>query len=97
MAYPLVMLEWEDSAQPVANWQWVEEFEAPGAVIIRSVGWLVRNDDQLKVLAPNLGGQGGAEEQMSGMIQIPARCVVRETRLTCPSSRPAKAPKRQAA
>lgn len=49
-------------------------------VRIRSVGWLIADGD-VKALAPNLGGVDGAAEQVSGVIQIPARCVISITGL----------------
>lgn len=48
---PLVMIEWEDSAQPIAQWQFLSDLELPGVVRCVSVGWLVR-DDHVKALAP---------------------------------------------
>lgn len=55
-------------------------------------------DDDVKALAPNMGALDDANSvQVSGVIQIPARCVLNVTRLTepdltcCPSSRPARA------
>lgn len=51
---PLVMVEWEDSAQPIPNWTYLSSFEAPGTIRCASVGWLIR-DDEIKALAPNMG------------------------------------------
>lgn len=86
---PLVLIEWEDSAQPIPGWSYLASFEAPGTVLCASVGWLIRDDD-VKALAPNMGGINDERSvQVSGVIQIPARCVVRvtelsEPKLTCP-------------
>lgn len=50
-----------------------------------SVGWLIRDDDQVKALAPNLGAINDKNSvQVSGVIQIPTRCVVNLTRLREP-------------
>ncbi len=73
--YPLVLVTWEDSVQPMASWQWLEDFEPGGIVHIRSVGWLL-SDGDVKVLAPNIGGVDSPTDQASGIIHIPARCVV---------------------
>ncbi|MGD9966718.1 MAG: hypothetical protein AB7T59_09375 [Hyphomonadaceae bacterium] len=106
-ACPLVLIEWEDSAQPVAAWSHLKHFEPGGVVRVASVGWLIHDGDDLKALAPNLGGLDGAcSAQVSGVIRIPARCVVRVVRLAEPTlafargagraSRPGREPKPQA-
>ncbi len=85
-ACPLVMIEWEDSAQPIAAWSYLASFEAPGTIRCVSVGWLIKNSKAVKALAPNLGSvQNANSVQVSGVIQIPTRCVVRMTRLTEPT------------
>lgn len=82
---PLVMIEWEDSAQPIPSWSYLSSFEASGTILCASVGWLVRDDDQMKALAPNMGGLTDENSvQVSGVIQIPTRCVVNVTRLREP-------------
>jgi hypothetical protein len=90
-ACPLVMVEWEDSAQPIPGWSYLSSFSAPGTIRCVSVGWLIRDDKQMKALAPNLGALDDKNSvQVSGVIQIPARCVIKQTQLnepslTCPS------------
>ena len=54
-ACPLVMIEWEDSAQPLPSWSYLASFEPTGTILCASVGWLIRGDDQVKALAPNWG------------------------------------------
>lgn len=100
------MIEWEDSAQPIAAWSYLASFNAPGTIKCVSVGWLIRDADGMKAVAPNLGSlQDANSVQVSGVIQIPTRCVVKMTRLAEPgltaSARPetaqrppAKAPER---
>lgn len=81
-ACPLVLIEWEDSAQPVAAWRWLRDYAEPDIVRCTSVGWLIHDGEQVKALAPNLGEIGKPEEmQASGVIRIPTRCVVRLTKL----------------
>ena len=71
---PLVMIEWEDSAQPISSWSYLSSFAAPGTVRCASVGWLIHDDEQMKVVAPNLGALDDENSvQVSGVIQIPAR------------------------
>ena len=79
---PLVMIEWEDSAQPIPAWSYLASFEAPGIILCASVGWLIRDDDEMKVLAPNMGAINDENSvQVSGVIQIPTRCVLSVTRV----------------
>ena len=79
------MIEWEDSAQPIPSWCYLADFEAPGTIRCVSVGWLVRDDKTMKVLAPNMGAIDDENSvQISGMIQIPTRCVLNTTRLNEP-------------
>ena len=80
---PLVMIEWEDSAQPIPNWSYLASFEAPGTIRCVSVGWLIRDDAQMKALAPNMGAIDDENSvQVSGVIQIPTRCVLHVTPMT---------------
>lgn len=84
-ACPLVMIEWEDSAQPIPSWSYLASFEAPGIILCASVGWMIRDDDEMKALAPNLGALKDENSvQVSGVIQIPTRCVRRITPLNEP-------------
>lgn len=79
------MIEWEDSAQPIPTWSYLSSFEPTGIILCASVGWLIRDDDQMKALAPNMGAiNDGRSLQVSGVIQIPTSCVVRVTNLKEP-------------
>ena len=102
---PLVFVEWEDSRQPDPAWNYLTNRD--GTVVrCASVGWLIRDDD-VKELAPNMGDVTTDEIQVCGVISIPARCVLKITRLEEPeitafsdaasSSRPGSEPTRQAA
>ena len=80
--YPLVLVEWEDSARPAPEWRFVSDIEAPSAVRCNSVGWLIHDGADVKALAPNMGDLDREEAaQACGVIRIPTRCVVRMTRL----------------
>lgn len=77
------MIEWEDSAQPIPNWSYLASFEAPGTIRCVSVGWLIRDDGQMMALAPNMGAIDDENSvQVSGVIQIPTRCVLHVTPMT---------------
>jgi hypothetical protein len=78
---PLVLIEWEDSSQPISQWQFADDLDV-SAVRIASVGWLAKDDKDVKGLAPNVGGlHGKGSPQCSGVIAIPARCIIRITKL----------------
>lgn len=78
---PLVLMEWLDSAQPVARWQFLSDYERDDATQCVSVGWLIQDDD-VKVLAPNMGEvKDPTNTQVCGVIRIPACAVTRVVRL----------------
>ena len=81
--YRLVLVEWEDSAQPIAAWTWVDEHK-PAPVRCLSVGYLIAKTKGTLALAANLGDLDRERAQASGIIQIPRRCIIRivELRLT---------------
>jgi len=81
---PLVRIEWLDSRQPIASWKFLSDYRDNPAQPLKcvSVGWMIRDDDDLKVLAPNFGGVENEIDpertlQACGVIQIPTCCVVR--------------------
>lgn len=75
---PLVLIEWEDSARPAPEWRFIDDLEDLSAVRCQSVGWLVHDGEDVKVLAPNLGNiDSNSDAQACGIIRIPARSIVR--------------------
>lgn len=76
-ALRLVLIEWQDSAQPAPGWTWLADGEWASIVTCQSVGWLVHDGAEVKALAPNKGELGNDGQQVSGVIRIPARCIVR--------------------
>ena len=99
---PLVMIEWEDSRRPESNWTLLSTFTTGEAVRCFSAGWLIHDGQDVKALAPNMGDIGDADVQVSGVIRIPARCILKITRLnelssSGPSSHPETKQKRQVA
>ena len=75
--YKLVMLEWEDSAQPVDQWQWVDEYQVPETIKCVSVGFLIADTKDAIALAPNLGDVGRERVQASGILRVPRSAVRR--------------------
>lgn len=72
----LVLVEWQDSAQPVSAWQWVDDYQAPETISCISVGYLIADADTAVAIAPNLGHVEQGRLQASGIIRIP-RCSIK--------------------
>ncbi|MHB9879082.1 hypothetical protein ACSMXM_05410 [Pacificimonas sp. ICDLI1SI03] len=89
----LVLIEWEDSAQPVPGWSHLANFEEREAILCSSVGWLIQDGAGAKVLAPNMGAINDEDNlQASGFMTIPTRCVKRIVDLAEPTFSSASAP-----
>jgi len=75
----LVLVEWLDSYGCSSSWQGVEEpFPAPRVMTCRSVGWLVHDGADCKVLIPHLAVVGDDEpKQGCGDMTIPTVAVIR--------------------
>ena len=74
----LVIIEWEDSRRPDGAWKHLAGSHAWDSVKCASVGWLVVDDKEKKVLAPNTGHIDDASNVlMSGQLVIPTSCVPR--------------------
>lgn len=68
-----------------SSWTYLASFTPTGTVRCASVGWLIRDDDQMKAVAPNMGSINDERSlQVSGVIQIPTSCVLRITQLSEP-------------
>lgn len=75
---PLVIITWEDSRQPVPSWTRLTELPDGRPVQCATVGWLLRNGDDAKVIAQSMGDIDSEEHvQASGIMVIPARCVIK--------------------
>jgi hypothetical protein len=75
--YRLVLVEWEDSARPIPDWQWIEDYELPETVSCPSVGFVIAETEQAIALAPNLGDLAQPKAQGCGIIRIPRRAIIR--------------------
>ena len=70
--YRLVCVEWVDSASSVSgNWIHVEAVPTE-CVLVRSVGWLVHDSEECKVLLPHLTND---KKQGCGEMIIPASSI----------------------
>lgn len=77
----LVLVEWEDSSQPVPAWQWVADYEAPEIIRCVSVGCLIPETDQAMAVAPNIGDMRCERIQASEIIRITRSAVSRSADL----------------
>lgn len=73
----LTLIEWVDSRQPDGAWKHLSVDYEWAPVKCMSVGWLVADTDEVKVLAPNMADIDDSESmQFSGAVVIPTKCVV---------------------
>jgi len=74
----LVLVEWEDSRQPSGQWERLSDFKPADVCKCVSVGFLIYDGPDKKVLAPNMADiEDEHNIQATGMINIPASCVTR--------------------
>jgi hypothetical protein len=77
----LILVEWEDSAQPLPAWRFLDDAPPLEAIQCVSVGWIVGQANGVLMLAPNIGDAGSESAQGSGFIRIPVSCIKRRARL----------------
>jgi len=74
----LVLIEWVDSFGCASNWEEIGHVESPERQVCRSVGWLVVDDENSKVIVPHVAkATKHTEEQGCGDMTIPTPCVLR--------------------
>jgi hypothetical protein len=79
---PLVLVRWLDSRQPSSAWRFLSDLGDPKVVECATVGWLLKDTDEVKVVCQSVGDLGDPDHaQTSGVMTIPARCVVAIERL----------------
>ncbi len=73
----LVIIRWQDSRQPCGQWRYLSSLPEQKPVEVASVGWLIKDTDEIKVLCQNIGDLASPENaQASGIMTIPTRCVL---------------------
>ena len=74
---PLVIIRWQDSAQPLSSWQYLSALPRTRPIECATVGWLLKDDDDIKVICQSVGDLDNPKNaQASGIMTIPARCVI---------------------
>src|SRR3990170_879833 len=80
---PLVIIRWQDSAQPLPSWQYLSALPRTRPIECATVGWLLKDDDDIKVVCQSVGGLDNPKNaQASGIMTIPARCILSIEKLT---------------
>jgi hypothetical protein len=80
---PLVIIRWLDSRQPCGQWRYLSSLPDVRPVEVATVGWLVRDTEDVKVVCQNVGDLENPERaQASGIMTIPTRCVLSVEKLT---------------
>ena len=77
--YPLVLIRWRDAYGCTPNWYSMKEAIEPPPHECLSVGWRVKETDEVVVVVPHLSGEQqeiGAEEQGCGDMTIPKSAIV---------------------
>ena len=72
----LVMITWLDSRQSEGSWKWLSDYAPMKPVEVVSVGWLIQDDGEVKVLAQSLAPDGD-NVQSAGRKAIPTCCVMK--------------------
>ena len=83
----LVLIEWLDSFGCSSDWQSLENC-SPKPMRCRSVGWLVHDGEDCKVIVPHLSEDDhpNAPRQGCGDMTIPSRSVINIASLEIPST-----------
>lgn len=78
----LVLIEWEDSCQPLPAWRHIADLPESRVIQCCSVGWLVSEANGVKMVAPNMGDIDSEDNlQASGIIRIPEAAITRMVEL----------------
>lgn len=87
--FPLVLIEWWDSVGAGNAWRSVDDMVATldgvEPLVVRSVGWLVVDTPELKVVVPHIYPASlthNTDTGGCGELSIPARCVKHVRELT---------------
>lgn len=77
MAYKprLVLVEWHDSRGCSANWQRAKDVIHDGICKMRSVGWLLVDNDKEICIVPHMGLEEDDDDQVCGEMHIPMTCI----------------------
>jgi hypothetical protein len=60
---------------PIADWQWIADYETPRQWTCISVGFLIAETKRAVAIAPNLGDLEHERIQASGILRIPRSAI----------------------
>ncbi len=74
----LVLINWLDSHGTLEGWQIIEDENKPEPLQCQSVGWLLHNNKDCKVIIPHIGGGNDTQFpfQGRGELIIPTKSIV---------------------
>ena len=72
----LVLIEWVDSYGCSSSWEKMDVCE-PKLLVCRSVGWLLYDGEECKVVVPHVTVHGVLEDQGCGDMTIPVQAITR--------------------
>ena len=73
----LVLIDWEDSFGCAPTWETLNSIK-PETLVCRSVGWLLHDGKDCKVIVPHIAPSGASsgEAQGCGDMTIPVKAIV---------------------
>jgi len=77
----LTLIEWMDSCLAKAGWESLSELELDTQPI-RSVGWIVKEDDSRVALVSHQGATDDEDREVYGVMVIPKRAILERLPLT---------------
>lgn len=75
-----VYIEWEDSHGVSSDWQYLSQCK-PSVVVCKSVGWLIHDGKECKVVVPHLTDSAHVKRQGCGDMTIPTAAVLKMVNL----------------
>lgn len=79
--YKIVIVKWDDSRQPQGHWRELSSFNDLDVAKCISVGFLIRKNKKVTVLAQNIADLNEEDMQGAGIIQIPTAAITKITTL----------------
>ena len=74
----LVLIEWIDSIQPVAEWKYINDAPSLESANCLSIGWLIKSNKEVIMIAPNICDIESDHSQASGFIRIPTCSIIKK-------------------
>ena len=78
----LLYVEWIDPVGPHDEWTKISKVIKSGTALIRSVGFVARDDEKVLVLIPHVNDE---QKDCFGDITIPKGCIKKRRVLKCPT------------